>query len=85
MTHDEAYTLMCQVDLVKKQRRFRFAWRDVAVMGEGAVVSVYLVLGSDPRNIANWFRATKIASVERLEYQQGGWWKVYFRLSEVEA
>ena len=73
-----------QVDLVRKQRRFRFAWRDVTVADGHGIVSVYLALGSDPRNITNWFKAAT-ASTERLEYQQGGWWRVYFRLMEVEV
>ena len=84
MTQEQAEHILFQVDMVRKQKRFRFAWRDVTVADGRGIVSVYLALGSDPRNITNWFKAAT-AHADRLEYQQNGWWRVHFKLMKVEA
>lgn len=82
MTPDQAYAVLCQVELVPKQRGHGFEFRDVAVNERGQGVALVRTIRA-PESLIRWFRDTKIASIEQLEYQPGGWWRVYFRLQEL--
>lgn len=77
MSPDLALAIMVQVDLVPKKRASLWAWHSLEIVDQRRA-RVLVKTMTDPRRVADWFDATRIARVLDIQWRQGDWFAVTF-------
>lgn len=82
MTHDQACTLLAQIDRIRKQRGHGWEWRDPDVLDNGLGTAL-VTFNVTPERVIAWFRSATV-DIRQMQFVGQGWWRVTFSLREIK-